>query len=65
MSDPISNLPKWKQDRMNLLITALGNPPMSYAEQASFAIASGLDEITVENLAAVFRRVAQAKRFTP
>lgn len=50
---------------MDLLITALGNPTMSYPEQASFAVASGLDEITVENLAAVFRRVAQANRFTP
>lgn len=65
MSDPISNLPKWQRDRMDLLITALGDPPMSYPEQASVAVIAGEDEVTVENLASVFRRVAQANRFTP
>lgn len=64
MSDPISSLPKWRRDRLDLLVTALGDPPMSYAELASLAVVAGNDELTIENCAAVLRRVTQSHRFT-
>lgn len=68
MSDPISRLPDWQRDRFNRIVTALGDPPMSFTEQASFAILAGLGDLTedtVNNIAAVLERVSQAKRFTP
>lgn len=68
MSDPISSLPDWQRERFIFLLTALGNPPMSFTEQASFAILAGLGDLTedtMNNIAAVLERVSQAKRFTP
>jgi hypothetical protein len=67
MSDPISSLPDWQRERLDLIVTALGDPPMSFTEQASFAILAGMGDLTddtVNNIAAVLERVSQAKRFT-
>ena len=64
MSDPFSNLSEWHAAQLALLVDALGDPPMTFPEKASLAIIANNDEVTVENLAGLFRRVAQANRFT-
>lgn len=64
MSDPVSNLPAWQLARLDALIDALGDPPMSYPERASLAIIAGNDETTIDNFVAVLGRVVSARRFT-
>ncbi len=64
MSDPISNLPTWQLELLTAVTEALGDPAMSYPEQASLAIMiRSVDSVTLDNLTDLFRRVSQANRF--
>jgi hypothetical protein len=57
LSDPISRLPDWQRARLAMLLDALDGIPLSYPEKASLAVLAREELVTVENLAAVIRRV--------
>jgi hypothetical protein len=57
VSDPISRLPDWQLARLAILLDALNGVPVSYPETASLAWLAGQELVTVENIAAVIRRV--------
>jgi hypothetical protein len=57
LTDPISRLPDWQRARFAMLLDALDGIPLSYPEKASLAVLAREELVTVENLAAVIRRV--------
>lgn len=61
-ADPAGDLPTWVLRRLVLLIEALGDPPLTVAERASLIVTARSDQATVDNLAAVIRRVRGADR---
>ncbi len=62
MNDPSTALPEWHRKRLQLLIDALGDPPMSPSEKASLIIVTHQDLMTVHNLTATIGRAIEAAR---
>lgn len=62
-ADPMDHLPTWQLRRLVQLVDALGDPPLSVSERASLLALAREDQATVDNLAAVLRRVRGAERY--